>query len=103
MSVRCEKCGAELEIGMFPFCRGREVDHGPVPSKTSVFPFEARHVTPDGKPIVINDIAHLRKVEREYGVVLTAFSREKGNWDYANTQREELPRYRGDHPDNRRR
>jgi len=26
--VTCQKCGAELKIGAFPFCKGRQSDHG---------------------------------------------------------------------------
>jgi len=25
--MTCEKCGLELEVGMFPFCRGQQSDH----------------------------------------------------------------------------
>ena len=69
----CERCGTELEIGMFPFCRQNPKDHGPVPSKTSAFPFVTTHV--DGKPLVVESISHLRKIEREAGVVFSAFSK----------------------------
>ena len=26
----CEKCGGEVKIGDFPFCRGNKEDHGPM-------------------------------------------------------------------------
>jgi hypothetical protein len=28
--VPCERCGAEYEIGDYPFCKGRPSDHGPM-------------------------------------------------------------------------
>lgn len=27
-TVKCEKCGGEYTIGAFPFCKGRQEDHG---------------------------------------------------------------------------
>ena len=69
----CERCGTELLVGMYPFCRNNPKDHGTVYSKTSAFPFETTHVT--GKPMVIESLQHLRKVEREAGVVFSAFSK----------------------------
>ena len=73
-NLYCERCGRELLVGDFPFCRGRQSDHGPVLAKTALFPFEGRHITPDGRPITIDSLQHLRRVEREYGVVLPAFT-----------------------------
>ena len=56
------------------------------------FTFMTPHVS--GKPMIINDIGHLRQVERDYGVVLTAFSNEPSNGSDGPMQ--DLPRYRGD-------
>ena len=27
---KCERCGYEIQIGDFPFCKGRKEDHGPM-------------------------------------------------------------------------
>ena len=89
MSLKCEKCGVELQIGMYPFCKGQESDHGTVYSKTAGFPFTVNHV--DGKPMVIESLHHLRKVERQYGVVFSAFS--KANERDVDPIKD-LPRYR---------
>jgi hypothetical protein len=75
--MNCERCGTQLEIGMFPFCKGNAADHGTIYSKTAGFPFTVNHV--DGKPMVINDLQHLRKVEKQYGVVFSAFSKSNVN------------------------
>jgi hypothetical protein len=47
-------------------------------SRTSnIFPFTVNHV--DGKPMVINDLQHLRQVEQRHGVVFSAFSKDNIN------------------------
>ena len=28
--MTCERCGYELQIGDYPFCKGRQSDHGPM-------------------------------------------------------------------------
>lgn len=78
---------------MFPFCSGNPEAHGAVASKTAAFPFEARHVTPDGKPIMIESLSHLRQVERAYGVAFTAFNNNPSNWT---DNLRDLPKYRGE-------
>lgn len=87
--MNCDRCGIELLVGMFPFCKGNQADHGTVYSKTAGFPFVCPHV--DGKPMVINDLQHLRKVEKQYGVVFSAFS--KSNERDVDPIKD-LPRYR---------
>ena len=79
----CKTCGGSVE--MTPnLASGR--------TKTAVFPFVTPHIDADGKPMTITDIGHLRQVERDYGVVLSAFSNEPSNSDAIC----DLPRYRGD-------
>lgn len=87
--MNCERCGIELEIGMYPYCRNNPADHGTVYSKTAAFPFTVNHV--DGKPMVIESLGHLRSVEKKYGVVFSAFS--KSNERDLDPIRD-LPRYR---------
>lgn len=87
----CDKCGRILEIGDFPFCKGDQTDHGPVYAKGSGFPFETSHI--NGRPMQIESLHHLRQVERQYGVVLTAFSNNKSNWN--DSVGRDLPRFRG--------
>lgn len=89
----CDKCGHDLRIGDYPFCKGNPADHGTVYAKTAGFPFEARHVSPDGKPITIDSLQHLRKVEKQYGVVFSAFS--KANIRDLDPIKG-VPRYRGE-------
>lgn len=83
---------------MFPFCKNNPKDHGEVFSKTSAFPFTTSNV--DGKPMVIESLHHLRKVEKDYGVVFSALSKsnEKDLDPIPG-----VPRYRGDDPDFQRR
>ena len=98
----CTLCGADVQIGQWPaeMCRGRSINHGPLTAtKTSVFPFDTFHIAADGRPMTITDIGHLRRVERAYGVVLSAFSNEPSN----PSNIKDPPRYRGEHPDHRRR
>lgn len=90
--VTCDRCGTVLEIGMHPFCRGKAEDHGvSVMVKGAGFPFETKHI--NGKPMVIESLHHLRSVEKQYGVVLTAFSNNRSNWN--DNIRGDLPRFRG--------
>lgn len=87
--IYCEKCGTELLVGMYPYCKGTPDGHGSVYAKTAGFPFETTHV--DGSKMVINDLQHLRKVEKQYGVVFSAFS--KSNINDLDPLRD-VPRYR---------
>lgn len=89
--MTCDKCGTELEIGMYPFCKGRAADHGAVIPKTAVFPFMVNHV--DGKPMVIESMHHLRQVESKYGVAFSAFN--KANINDLDPLKD-VPKYRGD-------
>jgi hypothetical protein len=97
----CADCGFDIQIGDFPFCKGNPSDHGSVYSKSTVFPFEARHVGPDGKPIQIESMHQLRQVERDYGVVFSAFNNELNN--SVDPMKGNLPKYRGDEPEIQRR
>lgn len=96
--MKCDLCDTELEIGMYPFCKGIASNHGRptlMRSGSGVFPFTVPHV--DGKPMVIESMQHLRQVEKNYGVVFSAFSKDNIR-DTDPTDRN-LPRYRGDDPD----
>ncbi len=76
--VICEKCGYSIQIGDFPFCKGTPESHQRhfMRSGNGVFPFTVNHV--DGKPMVIESLNQLRGIEKTYGVVFSAFSRD--NW-----------------------
>lgn len=89
----CDRCGHELQIGDYPFCKGRPSDHGTVYSKTAAFPFDAPHITPDGRPIRIESMHHLRQIEKQYGVVLSTFSKSN---ERDLDPIKDLPKYRGD-------
>jgi hypothetical protein len=99
MAIKCEKCDTILEIGMYPFCKGTPESHGKSSiSKTAIFPYTVNHV--DGKPMVIESMQHLRKVEKDFGVVFSAFSHSSAsNVDPVDRN---LPRFRGDDEDTRR-
>jgi hypothetical protein len=98
--MTCDKCGYDIQIGDFPFCKGNPADHGTTYSKSQVFPFESRHVAPDGKPLIIESMQHLRKVEKQYGVAFSAFNNEVNN--SVDPLKGNLPRYRGLDEDFRR-
>lgn len=59
-------------------------------TKTSVFPYECTHVDGTGKPVVIESLGHLRKIEKQYGVVFSAFSQNRNNPDAIR----DLPRHK---------
>lgn len=63
--------------------------------RSQVFPFTTTNV--DGKPMVIESLNQLRRVERDFGVVFSAFSRDNIN-DVAPVDNN-LPRFRGEDPD----
>ena len=95
--MKCDRCGTELEIGMFPFCKGTAESHGKpsgMRSGNGVFPFTTTHV--DGRPMTIGSLNELRKVERDYGVVFSAFSH--GSSNNVDPVDRNLPQYRGDDP-----
>lgn len=96
----CVLCGAVQEryyqsMEKLPPC---SVCHGPLNpgelstsfAKTGVFPYTTTHLTGDGKPVTIESLGHLRSLERQYGVVVHAFSNEPSN---QSTPRD-LPRHR---------
>lgn len=67
---KCEKCGIELQIGMWPYCKGAAEDHETyhqTHGDTKSYPFVTKHF--NGKPIEVTSAAHERSLMREYGVV----------------------------------
>lgn len=96
-SLKCDKCGVELQIGMYPFCKGTPESHGPslMRSGNGVFPFTTTNI--DGKPMTIESITQLRKVEKDFGVVFSAFNRD--NWQDCAPTDSNLPRFRGNDED----
>lgn len=58
----------------------------------AAFPFTTRHIDALGRPMQIESLSHLRQVERQYGVTLSAFSQNPSNPDAI----PDPPRYRGD-------
>jgi hypothetical protein len=52
VSDRCERCGAEILIGMFPFCRGNASDHGKwYGAEEPLSPYWDEHISPEGAEI----------------------------------------------------
>jgi hypothetical protein len=76
----CE-CGGILE--MLPLTND-------VRGKTGIFPYTCTHVDGNGTPITIESLGHLRKVEKQYGVVFSAFSQNRNNPDHIR----DLPRHK---------
>ena len=76
----CPKCGGDRAIATV----------AKTYSPSGVFPFEVNHVT--GKPMTIESLAHLRKVERDYGVAFSAFNKDNIN-DLDPIK--DVPRYKG--------
>lgn len=58
----------------------------------SVFPFTTTHIDAKGRPMEITSMAHLRQVERQYGVALSVFNNEHNN---SNDHLKDPPTYRG--------
>lgn len=92
----CDRCGHDVLPGEWPFCDHQSIQRGT--HKTDIFPYTINHV--DGKPMTIESLAHARRVEKQYGVVFSAFNKDNVHDldPIAN-----LPRYRGDDPDVKRR
>jgi len=61
----CEKCGATLKVGAWPFCPHAAKEVGFLASKS--YPFTTRNF--NGKPIEVRDASHERQLCAEYGVV----------------------------------
>lgn len=62
-SSMCEKCGLDLEVGDYPFCKGNQFDH----RRESCYagPFEAFTIEVDGGPKHFASLHEVRKYERE--------------------------------------
>lgn len=66
----CEKCGREIEIGLYPFCKGNPLDHGAyrqTHGDSAQYPFVTKNF--NGKPIEVRDPSHHRALMKEHGVV----------------------------------
>lgn len=107
-NLQCASCGSldfDIPCSMFaipPCSCGAERTLAPVGimPKSQVFPFDSQHVTPDGSPLVIESMRHLRQVENDYGVVFSAFNNNVNN--SVDPMQGALPRYRGEDEDFRR-
>jgi hypothetical protein len=97
----CKQCNARQErfywaSAGIPACTcGGELDMLPLDQlgtyrKTSIFPYDCPHVDGTGKPITIESLSHLRQVEKQYGVVFSAFSQNPSNPDHI----KDLPQHR---------
>jgi hypothetical protein len=71
MSTICDRCGAELQIGSFPFCKGNPVDHQPgaggaIGDECDV---EIKHglCWPDGRPRRFRSKSEIARVAKETG------------------------------------
>lgn len=62
--IKCEKCGGETETVWVT--TGRSGGAG--------FPYVSTNIDGKGTPIVIENISHLRKLEKKFGVVVRGFS-----------------------------
>lgn len=96
----CEKCGTKQErffwnAQPYPDCTcGGILSMLPLSEmgsyrKTAVFPYDCPHVDGTGNPVRIESMGHLRQVEKQYGVVFSAFSQNPSNPDHI----KDLPRH----------
>lgn len=96
-SFHCDQCheGKKVYLGEHdtpPTCCGQVMTalvEGR-PTKTSIFPFTTTHVDGLGNPIAVESLHHLRALERQYGVVFSAFSNSERHVDAI----QDLPRHR---------
>ena len=61
-SDACPRCGAEIRIGMYPFCRGSAADHGAPAPHHPIPGFEIEH---EGRRIAIDGIHSADEIARE--------------------------------------
>lgn len=71
----CDKCGIELLIGMFPFCKGDSADHGYLTSGIigdELHDYTAKHglCWPDGTPRKFYSKTELRRAANEAGLCI---------------------------------
>ena len=59
-------------------CQGSGIHH----RKVSTFPFTTTHMSPDGSSVTVNSIAHLRRLESQYGVQSHAYNSDRPERDY---------------------
>lgn len=88
----CEKCGKQQERFFWNASATPDCDCGGIlqllplsnviTGKTGVFPFTSPHISGDGSPVVVESMGHLRQIEKQYGVVLSAFSQNRNNPDH---------------------
>lgn len=71
MDDRCPDCGAIRFFGDWPWC-----PHGSSTMKSGggLFPYTTCHIS--GTPIQVESLHHVRQLEKRYGVVLPAFSKD---------------------------
>jgi hypothetical protein len=62
-------------------------------NRRPVFPFVTPHIS--GKPIEVQSLSHARRLERQYGVVLSAFSQDPCR---QTDGIRDLPTFRGETP-----
>jgi hypothetical protein len=79
--LRCPSCGGVVEP-----C---ELSAGAA-RKTGVFPYVNPNIDGKGTPITVESLGHLRQLERQYGVVATAFTQD------SNDSPRVLPEFRPD-------
>lgn len=60
-----------------PSCQG-----GGLRRVVSTFPFTTTHMSPDGQPITVNSITHLRKLESQYGVQSFSYNQNRPERDW---------------------
>lgn len=84
-NLKCQICGdvqMHVQCSMYslPACKcGGATAIAPtgLSTRTPIFPFVCPHV--DGSQMVIESMAHLRRVEKDYGVAFSAFNKDNIN------------------------
>jgi hypothetical protein len=83
----CDGCTEEVYrarlVGEKWLCK--RCDPGPARDASvsgSMFPFTTTHMSQDpSKPVVVQSLRHLRKLERQHGVQSVAFNQNSNNFD----------------------
>lgn len=78
----CERCGLELQIGMFPFCHGDPMDHGKwYGAEEPIAPYFDEHISAEGAEIRTR--GERRRLMRQNGLEYKDLSKAKRGRVYA--------------------
>ena len=73
-TCNADNCEGELDMT-------ENLASGHAARKNGIFPYTTTHITGDGKPVTVESLGHLRRLEKNYGVNVSGFSQNPGNPD----------------------